>query len=162
VLKPGLSVGLTVKALYEKIHVEDAWGMGGDLGVVLDTGFQGVRLGGVVQNIGQTAELKDEKIDLPLTARVGASLPASRWGGDWLIAVDGVQAKDMPFHLHSGVEYKALQRFSLRGGIMTGYEVHSWTGGIGILFKRYRADYSYMPFRSGLGDSHRLSIAFDW
>ena len=36
------------------------------------------------------------------------------------------------------------------------------TGGVGVVWKDYRVDYSYIPLKSGWGDSHRLSVGIGW
>ena len=89
-------------------------------------------------------------------------MPFLKLAGHWTVAIEGIQVRDLPFHLHSGFEYCPTQTFALRAGYMTGYATRAWTGGFGLVLRHYRADYSYMPFQSGLGDMHRLTIGFTW
>jgi hypothetical protein len=157
-LSKRLTVGVNLKLYYEKIFVEEALGLGCDVGLLYELSMIGLRVGGVVQNIGKTAKLAVESIELPLTGRIGFALPVESSVGDWLVLTDGVKEKDSPFHLHGGVEYAWKNALFLRSGYQTGYETHGWSGGIGFAFSKYRLDYSYMPWRKGLGESHRFSV----
>ena len=162
VLKEGVSVGLTLKMLYEKIFVDEAWGVAADLGILWRLGEEGVRLGGVVQNAGRTGRLRDEDIALPLTGKVGMALPLEGLGGRWVLAVDGVQEQGFPFHLHGGLEYGWRDMLFIRLGYQTVYEIRDVTGGVGVVWKNFRLDYSYAPLGAGFGDSHRFSVGMGW
>lgn len=157
-LKERISVGFTLKVLYEKIFVEEAWGMAADLGILWRVWEGGLRVGGVVQNLGTTGRLRDENVTLPLTGRLGVAQMVKIFGGRWVFIVDGVKERDFPFHLHGGVEYGWRNVVFLRCGYQTGYETRDLTGGVGVVWRGYRLDYSYMPLHAGLGDSHRLSV----
>jgi hypothetical protein len=157
-LTSNLSVGVNLKIYYEKIFIDEAAGMGGDVGVSLRLFHDGLRIGAVVQNIGKTGRLAAESIELPLTGRIGIAVPVRLPVGKWLILADGVKEKDTPFHLQGGVEYAWKNALFLRTGYQTGYETQDWSGGIGFALSKYRLDYSYMPLRKGLGESHRFSV----
>ncbi len=155
-------VGVTVKALYEKLFVDDAWGVAADLGFLWKFHEDGIQIGGVVQNIGRTQTLRSERIRLPLTARLGLAVPFEALFGGWLVAVDGVMERDEPFHVHTGMEYCWHEFLFLRLGYQTGYDTRDITGGVGFAWKGYRFDYSIMPMQSSLGDSHRLTVGFQF
>lgn len=157
-----LRVGVTVKLFYEKIFIEEAWGYGVDVGVLWEAWEDGLRIGGVVQNIGKTNDFRNEAIELPLTARIGLAYGLEALGGQFLFVLDGVQEKDFPFHLHGGVEFGWRGMLFIRGGYQTGYETRDVTAGAGIIWNRFRLDYSCMPLGAGLGDSHRLTIGIGW
>ncbi len=153
-----ISIGITLKLLYEKIFTEEAVGMAGDLGIIWQVWEDGLRVGGVLQHVGKTNRLKNEDITLPVTAKVGFALPITIFQNRSFFVLDGVKERGSPFHLHGGIEFGWWNRLFLRLGYQTGYTIYNVTGGMGISWKRYRLNYSYVPFRSGLGDSHRLSI----
>jgi len=154
------SFGLTVKLYYEKIFLDEAVGVGGDIGFLWEMREEGLRIGGVLQNMGGTGRLRNEKIPLPFTGKVGFAFPFCFLGEHWMLAVDGMKEIDLPFHVHGGVEYGWLDRLFLRCGYQTGYATRTLTGGIGLHMGWVRLDYSYMPFRKGLGDAHQLSLRF--
>jgi hypothetical protein len=157
-IRPNMRMGLTLKFLYEKIYIEEAVGFAGDLGLQWDVTDFGLRLGAVIQNIGKSNKLRDESIPLPLLGKIGASIPLSGLGGQWIFATDAVYEKGDIFHLFGGCEYVWRQVFSFRLGYQTGYDSRNITGGIGFVWKKYRLDYHFMPLTGGLGDSHQLSV----
>jgi len=155
-------VGMTIKLLYEKIYIEEAWGVGVDLGFLWHVWSDGLRIGGVLQNLGKTNALYREDISLPLTVRLGLAYPLNIFGGQWIFVADGIKERGFPYHLHGGVEYGWRGRVFIRCGYQTGYEARDITGGIGVAWDKYRVDYSYMPLGSGLGDSHRFTVGIGW
>jgi len=156
-----LRMGLSIKSYYEKIYIDDTWGMGGDLGVLYTTPFYHIQIGGALQNIGKTGRLHNESIPLPLTGRVGILLPVSIYDGNWIITTDGVKEEGFPFHIHTGTEYSWRGVIALRLGFQSGYDTRHMTGGLGVMHRRLRLDYSLMPL-SSLGDSHRFSLGISW
>ncbi len=161
-IRPGLSVGITGKFLYEKIYIEEAIGWAVDIGFHYTIWEKGPRVGGVLQNLGKTNPLREEAIELPMTGRLGVSYAHDFLSGTWILAVDGVKEKDFPFHVHTGIEYTWNQIVSLRCGYQTGYDTRDFTAGLGVVYGRYRLGYSYMPISLGLGDSHRFSVGIGW
>ena len=161
-ISPALSVGFTLKLYYTKIFTEEAWGFGGDLGFLWRFQEVGLQLGGVIQNLGKTTDLRNEPVQLPLTARVGISYPVTGLGGEWVFALDGVKERDFPFHMHAGMEYAWQDGIFLRLGYQTGYHTRDVTGGVGFAWSGYRLDYTYIPLEGGLGDSHRVSLGISW
>lgn len=158
----GLRVGLTVKGLYEKIYVSEAWGVAGDLGVLWLAWEERIRIGGVIQNIGKTSKLEDEPVDLPLVGRLGVGVPFRVLGGDWIAVVDGVKERGFPWHMHAGIEFGYRKMLFLRVGYQSGYDIKDMTCGLGFSWKNIRLDYGYQPIGGGLGDAHRLSFRIGW
>jgi len=157
-----LTFGITVKLLYEKIFMEDAWGAAADIGAVYAFGQNGLRVGAAVLNIGGTENLRTESVKIPLTGTIGAAMPFSRGGFDWTAVLDAVLERDEPFHLHGGIEWGVYRRLYVRTGYQTGYDNRNATFGTGVAWGSCRFDYGYMPFKSGLGDSHRLTFGVRW
>ena len=147
-----------MKILYEKIVVDDAWGWTVDLGAVFAVRQNGLRIAAAVLNIGKTEILRTERIELPFTVKIGAAMPVQFGGFDWTAVLDGVLERSEPFHLHGGIEWSLVQKLHIRAGYQTGYDNRNFTFGTGITWNRYRFDYGYMPFQSGLGDSHWLTF----
>jgi hypothetical protein len=156
------SVGVTLKALYEKIFIDESVGIALDAGFICRLRSGGPRLAAVIQNMGFTGKLRDQSIRLPFTGRLGLEWPFRFMGGSLILAAEGEKARDLPFHFHSGVEYGWKQRIFLRLGYVTGYDSRDITGGVGFRWGRMRLDYQYMPFRQGLGEAHRVSLGMGW
>jgi hypothetical protein len=154
-----VSAGMTFKLLHERIFIHEATGWGIDLGA--SGNWSGFQIAGTVQNLGRTGKLNHESIDLPLTARLGLGrFFESGFGRFWTVT-EAVARKSEHVHLHAGVEFD-WRGLALRMGYQTGYDTRGMTAGLGLSWGRTKVDYAYMPFGSGLGDSHRFSVGLTW
>jgi hypothetical protein len=161
-LAPGISAGVTLKWFYEKIFVDEASGLGGDIGVSYALGKNGWRVGAAVQNIGKTGKLAAESIELPFEARIGVALPVRSRFGDWLFLVDGSKDREHPVRGRAGAEFAWKAALFVRAGVQTGFETHFLSGGLGVATGRLRLDYAFTPLRKGLGDSHWATVHATW
>jgi len=157
--KSNLHWGITVKYLYEKIYLESAYGVAVDLGTIYKLPFQGFSVGAAIQNIGKMSEFKNEAVKLPTTLKCGLAyeLPFQLYG-NMLIAADIIKILDSAFYTNFGIEYELKKLLALRAGYLAGYDERSIQGGIGLKLSRYRLDYAYAPFKSDIGNSHRISF----
>lgn len=155
-----ISLGSTIKYLYQKIYIESASGLAVDLGLQYKTPLQGLKTGVVFQNFGFMAKLQEESTKLPQTIRLGLAyqLPFQLLNGEFLLATDWMKIIESTSHVHFGLEYNFIKYFALRFGYQTGFEDKGIHGGFGVSFNRYRLDYAYVPFTSDLGNSHRISL----
>jgi hypothetical protein len=156
-----LSLGVTVKYLYEKILIDDARGTGFDIGGVYDTPF-GVKVGAAVLNLGSMSELGDHATKLPGLFRGGASYTAdlskpsmTLTGSVDLLAPLG----DGTSHVHFGGEAVIYQSISVRAGYQTGYEARGFTAGTGIREGIVAVDYAFMPTQYDLGSTHSITLS---
>ena len=159
-INTNLSIGATAKFLYEKIYVESSSGVAVDLGLQYRTKINGLRAGFVLQNFGYMTQLKEESIQLPQTVRVGLAylLPLQLFQGGITVASDWVKIFESTSHINIGLEYFFKGFFALRFGYQTSYDEKGIQGGFGIVLKKYRLDYAFVPFTSDLGNSHRVSF----
>lgn len=155
-----LSLGTTVKYLYQKMYIESASGLAFDLGLQYKTPLQGLKTGVVLQNFGFMSKLQEESTELPQTIRLGLAyqLPFQILNGEFLLATDWMKILDSASHLSFGLEYNFIKYFALRFGYQTGFEDKGIHAGFGVSLNRYRLDYAYVPFGSDLGNSHRISV----
>ena len=159
IISGSVSAGMTLKLLHERIFIHETTGWGIDLGAA--GAWNGFQIAGTIQNLGRTGKLNRESIDLPLAARLGAGRSfESSFGRIWAVA-EVVARESEPVHLHAGVELD-LRGLAIRTGYQTGYDTRGLTAGLGLAWSRTKIDYAYMPFSSGLGDSHRFSIGLTW
>jgi len=158
-IRENVQLGLTVKYLYEKIHVESAAGFAVDAGVLIKNLVSGLKVGASVQNIGGMENLRNDKIDLPSLARVGVAYTPERLASG---AVTLLSEAMIVFDGESSVtiagEYLFQKTLGLRGGYQFNRENRGVAGGVGLMWGRYQLDYGYMPFSSDLGDTHRISL----
>jgi len=159
-LGENLSWGITFKYLYEKIYIESAWGLAVDFGLLYRTGIPGLKLGLSGQNFGKTSKFKEKPISLPRIFRIGMaySLPQEILGGSFLLATDLVHLLGSNSHVNIGAEFNFQEKLFFRMGYQTNYKERGLTWGIGLGMSRCRLDWGYMPFSSGLGNTHRISV----
>lgn len=157
-INPQFAIGGTVHALYEKLFVNEAWGVAIDLGMVWQRESDGLKVAASLNNLGKTGELESTSIPLPFTFKTGVARPFQVGGGQLLAAADLVAIRDDGLHTHWGLEYAWTHLLFVRGGYQTGYELRSFTGGLGIAWHAYRFDYSYLALGADFNDSHRISF----
>jgi hypothetical protein len=157
-LGTNLSVGFSLKWLYERIFTYEAAGYAVDLGAQFRLSDSGVRVAAVVQNVGSMQELRRVSSKLPTTLRVGASLPLRFGSSRLLIATDFVKTLDAKSHVNLGGEWLFAERYAFRVGYQSGFEVRGVQGGAGVAVGRFRFDYGFVPVTQGLGNGHRFSV----
>lgn len=161
------SVGLTIKAIYEKIQVYSSHGIAFDLGIKYTGDRERFTAGLAIQNIGtQLSGFISEKYSLPLTVRGGISLRPR--GLPLLLATDFIIPKDNNFNLAIGVEYVELDPVYLRMGwnsFGNNFKIEGSDAGLaglslGLGFNfndNKQISYSFSP-SVDLGDSHRITL----
>jgi hypothetical protein len=162
-LTSDLDVGASVKYLYENIFVDEANGLGFDLGIFYRTPVNGLNISAVVRNLGSMNTLRNVSTKLPTEVRAGTSyeieIPGSKisllGGAEYLS-----YTRDNENHLNFGGEATYNHIFSLRAGYMTNYQSKGFTAGMGIVWGNLNLDYAYLPFKLGLGNASMFSIQF--
>jgi hypothetical protein len=160
-IAPGFTLGLGAKLLYDKIFVYDAWGFALDAGLSWLPVEKGPRLSLVLSNLGKTEKLDSERISLPLSLRGGISMPIPLPGGSWLTVLEVGYRRDAEWCFGAGTEYVVSNTIFLRFGFRRLQDDTDLTAGLGLALGKYRLDYGYMPLSSGVGDSHKISLAID-
>lgn len=158
-----LSAGATLKYLHEKIDDETARGFAVDLGAQYSLPvLEGATLGVAVQNLGPQMKFIKDGFDLPTMYRFGGAyaIPADALNGDVLVVADLVLANDADPKTHVGLEYEYEGTLALRFGYRSGWDNQNVSLGLGTKVGDFRLDYAYVPFYSGLGDTHRFSLGF--
>ena len=160
-----VSLGVSFKGLHERIYIHslDTWAL--DFGLqVQPREVKGLRLSGVLQNLGPGTRLIEENMRIPRTVRFGGSflLPWSIMDGKLLFAVDGVNAILTDFRYNSGVEFDHSSGMQLRFGYKFNYDSETFSAGAGFKVDKARIDYAFVPFRYDLGNTHRISLGFNF
>ncbi len=158
---PNIAVGAAVKVIYEKIDFESATGYAVDMGISHKSMIEGLTLAASMLNLGPQAKFVEEKFYPPLQLRTGASYryDENRWlEGSLIFAGDVIFPNDSDAKIHFGTEYSYRDLFSARFGYKGNYYVQGWTMGFGVLYRKLKFDYAYMPMQYELGNSHRFSL----
>jgi hypothetical protein len=157
-----LSLGGNAKYIRETLDAASAHAYAADGGLLYDTGWHGLRLGGVVQNAGTPIKFTSQGDPLPLTLRLGASIrPVPK---NLVLTSDLLLPRDHQAGLALGGEYHRRLRdgvaFSVRSGYRTDSDVDGFAGvaaGGGLEVGRVSFDFAWIPF-GDLGNSYRYSL----
>ena len=158
-----LSVGMSVKYLYESMFANDASGWGFDFGLYYTGLLENVNVGASLRNVGSMEDLRNEATELPTDFRIGASYDyelESITSDLFFNAGYQKYSSSDDNHIHLGAEFLYNDTFALRGGYITGYESKGLTTGAGITWQSINFDYAYTPFDYNLGNSHTISLMY--
>lgn len=159
-----LKVGITAKYLYEKIFIDENSGFGIDFGANYKVSNE-INLGCSFNNLGKMSKLKYNSTTLPATISIGSSyilhIPEINSKSIFILDIHDNIFDDM-LHMSIGAEINYGDLISLRLGYITGYETKDFTAGIGIKYKFLNLDYSYVPFSMSFGDSHTITLGFEF
>jgi len=156
-----LSLGATVKVLYEKMLVDDAFGWGVDLGAQYRTPWEGVRAGAVLANLGSMSTLRNESSTLPASFRAGLAYDgdAGAISSAFTLAADGVYVfPSSMFFASLGGELRILRTVAVRAGYLFGETSRGFSAGIGLTWNFVGFDYAYAPLSNDLGNTHTVSV----
>ncbi len=156
-----LSAGMSTRFLYEKILVDDASGIGVDLGLQYVTPLEGLSVGMVIANLGAMGNLRNESSRLPALMRAGGAftLPVTALHGDFLIAADGLFIfPESRALLNAGAELSVEGIFMARAGYQAGSEGRGLSLGGGIRHGVLSLDYAFSRLNGDLGNGHTISL----
>ena len=151
-----LRVGLRLNVIRQSISTDNASGASADFGLIYAIDPR-LHFGASLRNLGSMGKLNRQATDLPLEARLGAAYTGFT---DLLITVEAQQARDGDLTFHLGGEYHAGERLRLRAGYQNA-ENRNLSAGLGLVTGRWIIDYAYVPFSSGLGDAHRITLLLE-
>ena len=157
--------GVTAKYLYESLFSDESDGFGFDLGLHAVNVVDNLNLGFSVRNLGSVDELRNEKTELPVDVRLGASynIPIETIESD-LLLISGFQkytALDNS-HIHVASELVFRKFVSLRLGYVTGYDTRDISAGLGLYWQKFNFDYAFTNFSYNLGSAHTISIMYSF
>lgn len=150
-----LTLGVTPKLVYQKIDIYSSTGVAFDFGMQYRI-MPELVIGASFANLGSKLKLADEEYDLPKLLRIGASYRIR----DFLISGEMFYPTDQDPHLHLGGQYNINDMFYLRSGFQSGYDDKSVSFGLGFEERGFNINYAYVPFKSDLGDTHRISLTY--
>jgi hypothetical protein len=146
----GLSTGLSLKLIQQKIEEESATGFALDLGLLYRfLSVPGMRLGLAVSNVGPAIKFIAEADPLPLKVSAGGTYV---WG-PLTLAMDISKPTEDDVRIGVGSEIRVRSVLALR----TGYDSAStYTAGAGLMWRNLSFGYAFVPYED-LDDSHRVS-----
>jgi hypothetical protein len=150
-----LTLGITPKLVYQKLDIYSSTGIAFDFGMQYQV-MPDLLLGASFANLGTKLKFKNEEYDLPRIFRGGVSYLIR----DFQISGEVFYPTDDEAHLHIGGQYNINDMFYLRSGFQSGYDDKSVSFGLGFAERGFNINYAYVPFKSDLGDTHRIAITY--
>lgn len=158
-----ISMGASIKYLYEGLLNDEASGFGFDFGVNYLLPYKGLTASAVLKNIGSMNELRDESTKLPAEVRIGTAYTYSLEDAkfDFTGGVEFQKYLDTEDnHLNFGGEILYNKLIAARAGYQSGYESRGFTAGVGLMWGNLKFDYAFLPFSLGLGNANLFSLQF--
>ena len=157
-----LSLGANAKWIRETIDSVNANAYAVDGGLLYNTDWHGLKLGGTLQNLGSKVKFVDQADPLPLAVRLGASLqPIPK---RLLLSSDIIIPRDHQIGFALGGEYRKEISQGLAVCGRTGYrsdtDVSGFAGvsaGGGVEIGRLSLDFAWVPF-GDLGNSYFYTL----
>ena len=175
-----LSVGVSGSYLYEQIVQQNASGFGFSAGATATLFSDRLRLGTALTNAGRMGELINERSELPTLWRIGFDADAIqlsafsgqeipvlvRFSADFVMPVDENLGENSENLLESGnyfafgLDANLYDMITIRGGYRTGNTSRSWSLGAGIDVQPIKFQYAFIPFETGFGSVHSISLQY--
>ncbi len=157
------SFGMTVKYVQERIASYKSTNALFDGGMVYNTGFHTLRIGGVVRNFGVDAKYLEGLFKMPTEFRLGASMDV--FGDETSMnritaAVEAVHPSDNNERVNAGIEYWFDNVIALRAGRKWNYDEEKWTAGAGLRWYKLMFDAAYADY-GRLGAVVRLTLGMN-
>lgn len=162
---PELSVGASFKFLYEKIFVDEASGIGFDVGVLYKSPVEGLRFAVVGSNFGSMGSLRSESIQLPSLLRLGGAYihDVDMLHSTLTVGADLVKVfHEDNAHLHTGLEVDYQETIAFRIGYLFGYETRGLTAGLGLRRDIFRLDYGFSSQSEDFNNGHTISVGVEF
>jgi len=142
-------------------------GFVGDFGTLYDTGFQSLKIGLAIQNMGPELTFNEEPVPMPATFKFGVAMNIFETPGQTVVVAGEFRhPSDTSEKINVGAEYRLQERYFLRAGYKAGYDEETFTAGAGVLIPigsmgRLGLDYSYSDFGI-LGGIHRMGVTAEF
>jgi hypothetical protein len=156
-----VTIGGSLKYLYEKILVDEASGFGVDIGARVQTPVENLTVGAAMANMGRMNSLRNESTKLPSLLRIG---PAYSFSFDeetyrGLVAADFLRVlPDQKNFLNCGGEFVFRNLVAVRTGYQFGSEGRGFTAGFGVQYGMVGIQYAFAKLSEDLGDAHTISL----
>lgn len=152
-----LSFGVGGKYIANKIYVNESDGYAFDCGAVVS--LNTIRLGVSILNAGSLSNREQ----LPTRVLLGGSYEQTlgEFTPSFFFALSSELSPPHTSHLHIGTEIKYSDLIIGRLGYVTGYDSHALSFGVGFHISFMKVEYSYIPFRYSLENSHCITLQFN-
>jgi len=159
---PEWSLGMNLKALVQKIYLDQTAGWAMDVGARYKPTGSPFAYGLVLQNVGHMDELHLASTTLPTLVRGAVSYSGMMDESNLLLytaeCVGEKVFSDGGVHVRVGGEIAYNNFLFARAGFKTGFESSLLTAGIGLRFRFVQLDYAMQPYAQSYGIGHAVSL----
>ena len=148
-----LTVGASLKGLYERIYIDECSTWLLDFGLMY-TPYPNLWLGATAMNLGPSPKFDSVATKLPSAWKLGASYTIS----NLLFSINTDKYIDEIMKVGFGCEYTPIKYLSLRAGYITGSTTESFSLGFGINWQGFKLDYAFKPYAYNIGASHIITL----
>ena len=160
-INPDHYIGMNLNGIYEKIDTASSLGAAFDLGYIYLTNLRNLKLMAAVKHLGLTSKMKEESIDLPITAEFSLVEEFQLKTIKFLAEAKAVKYfDDDKMRAVLGVAIRPVEKLDLRLGYKFNYDAEDLSLGIGINLKKISIDYAYIPFQYEINDVHMIGINY--
>jgi hypothetical protein len=162
-INPDFIAGANVNLIYEKIESASAVAFSTDFGLVYLTPIRDTSIDIALKHIGSSSKMDLEKIKLPITGELGMATAFKYDDFEIHPALKFVYMQDQDDILPAiGVNVKLFDILSLRAGYKFNYNEEDFSTGIGINYRNFSIDYSFMNFNNDLDSVHLLGMGYSF
>jgi len=177
------SAGATIQFLNEDFLEDNASGFAANLGVSSELFDDRIRLGAVIQNLGEMGELNEVSTTLPTNFRFGVKANLIRFTTNTgvgsvpiLLRVYGdlieplfdevnnntvtVDQADTRFNIGTSILFNEF--FDLRFGFNSDDSARKFSSGFGISYESFRFNYAVVPFEVGFDTVHSFGLEYSF
>ncbi|UCD16410.1 MAG: PorV/PorQ family protein [Candidatus Zixiibacteriota bacterium] len=161
------SLGFTVKYIREDLSNVNATGWAADVGTCYDSGYRDFKIAMLISNFGPDMKHLQKEFPLPINFKFGGSINfIDAEDHVVMLAAEGGHPADNLEKYNVGMEYRYLEKFSLRIGERFNYDSDGLTAGGGLRLPiaeevDLSVDYAYQDF-GWLNEIHRFSIGLSF
>lgn len=164
-LTEDISIGLSAKYIEQSFDIVRGSAFAGDFGII--AGYEGVRMGIALVNVGTKIRYISVEEELPAAVRMGFSF--RQFNSKALFSLDGYAPFKGSFSIHQGLEVNIFEQLYARTGLI--YQTQTGTDenalaynlGLGIGYGKGRFDYTIMPSDNyGTDIVHNFTISLAW
>ncbi len=178
-----LSFGLTGMYLYEQYLVDDASGVGLNAGINLSIMDDRISLASSLRNLGSMNELRDTSTNLPTLVSFGADIKLLQFSttaledeipfmisllGDYNLPINEIEKVDGSInaqdegYVNLGLELNISEIIDLRTGYRSGDTQRRFSYGAGVLINEFYINYAFLPYETGFGTAHAISLQYSF
>jgi len=158
---PAVSLGANMKALYEKIDVENSAGFAADFGLFYQSPVRGLDFAASVRNLGKMNKMRNEDLELPVAFSIGSAYSRTLANLDVTAVFEAGQYQSYEMLWKAGLQLGWQDMLFPRVGYQIGHDTISYSCGMGLKWKQIGVDYVFQPMED-FDSTHRIGLQYQF